>query len=707
MPQQLMKANCSGEMNSAKTAQFAAPALSPDEVQQAIALVCGANRIVAKSLQFVFARLIRHPEHWLREARRVDRVGFSARYAAGQFLRVLDQPGNLALVQHADGLFFLLLRKENRWSVINADGETAGVATDIADERFVEAVVLRAPLGDDGRKQETSASTLTALWPLLRASWAEIGLASLFVNAGQLLLPLFSMLVYDKVVSNGVFETLWALVFGMMIYLLTDLGMRLVRALATERIGTDLTLFGDENLWHRLMLQTDFPAGGVARFLTLYRDLALSRDFVSSGYLLSIADLPFLALYLTVIGIVAWPLLLVALVLVCIYAALGFWLQVRANRLGREAEKATTTKLTWMGEMLASFDVARTVPGAGLLLRHWRELSDGAANRDGERRLAAGYLTMTSVIMQTFSTVAMLAAGAYLIDARQLSVGGLIACNILASRAMGGVASFFMVIGKWQDFRRAAQRLEKSLAPPDDRRFVPRADTPGHVSLIALSKRYEGRPPALDQVTLSFRPGERVALLGRPGAGKTTLLRCVAGLCTPSSGQILIDGLSLADIAHVDRARWLAWKSQDPALFAGTLEENIRVALGRGDEKRFAQALWASSLEDELVAGRMNLGMTLQERGANLSGGQRQKVALARAFVQPARILLLDEPTLGLDPDGERRLAERLPQLIDGETLLLMTTHSAILLSMSDRVVALDAGRVIADGPREKIVQIH
>jgi ATP-binding cassette subfamily B protein/ATP-binding cassette subfamily C protein LapB len=206
-------------------------------------------------------------------------------------------------------------------------------------------------------------------------------------------------------------------------------------------------------------------------------------------------------------------------------------------------------------------------------------------------------------------------------------------------------------------------------------------------------------------VSFSVIPGERIALLGRPGAGKTTLLRCLAGLCRPDTGQILVDGLALDDIARFDRMRWMAYKSQDPSVFAGTLEDNLRIA-GCKDNSRFSEAIWASGLENEFSSGRMSLGMQLDERGNNLSGGQRQKVALARALAQPSRILLLDEPTLGLDPESERMLADRLPKLLDGNSLLLMTTHSAIMLDTVQRIIALDGGRVVADGPREKLVKI-
>lgn len=690
---------------------ISAPALQPlhDQWLERHALLtaaerlCGANRPSALALRQILKRLVAQPDSWPAQARRLDRVGFSARHLAAPLRRVLELPGDLAVVQLRGDTFLLLHRNQQRWQVIGADGEVAVDVPDPAGDAFVEAVVLRMPLA---KLKIEGLASLAALWPALRAAWAEVGLASLLVNAGQLLLPLFAMLVYDKVLSNGVFETLWALVIGMTLYLATDAGMRIVRAWSTERIGDELTRRSDETLWHRLTSQVDTPAGGFARFLSNYRDLALSRDFVSSTYLLGLADTPFLVLYLLVVGIIAWPLLIVAALLVSLYALIGLLIQARTNRLGKEAERYNTRKLAFMGEVLGALDVARTVPGAGIFLRRWRELSDRSAGIDGQRRLSTHHLNTLSAAMQTFSTVVMLAAGAYLIEARMLSVGGLIASNLLASRAMGLVASLFMVAGKWQDFQRAAARMESSLEATVEKECIPRPSTAGHIAVIGLGKHYTGRPAALESVSFSVAPGERVALLGRPGAGKTTLLRSLAGLCRPDAGQILVDGLALDDIARLDRARWLAWKSQDPAVFAGSLEDNLRIAGGEADGKRLSQALWASGLQDELQSGRMTLGMHLDERGGNLSGGQRQKVALARAFAQPSRILLLDEPTLGLDPDSERLLAERLPKLLADDAVLIMTTHSIIMLGMVERVIAMDGGRLVADGPREKLVRV-
>ncbi len=687
-------------MNDSQTPPVVATAslLSATAVLKAAATLVDCDRtapLLRKGLRF----LLNH-DAWPEAVSRLESLGLAVQHGQAPLNELLELPGELILLRREAGAYALLHRQQQRWLYLDANGEPLPLAVETDDATPLEAMVFTLP------RSGGSFSSLAALWPELRAAWAEVGGASLFVNAGAVMLPMFAMLVYDKIALNGLFETLWALVIGMCIYLLTDTAMRQVRSWTTERISTSLTRRSDETLWSRLLAQVELPPGGFPRFISNYRDLTLSRDFVSSSYLLAIADIPFLLLYLAVIGTVSWPMMLVVLVLIAIYATGGLLLQRRQILLAKEAEIQNTQKLTFMGEALNNLDVVRTTPGAGSFLRSWRTLVDQSSRADAQRRLAMQHSGMFNSFMQTTTSVVVLTVGVYLIYAQRLSTGGLIACNLLAGRSMGLVASFYNVIAKWQDFTRSAGRMEKSLEPVDEHACTPRPEVLGQIAVLKIDKHYPERPPALDQVSFNVAPGERIALLGRPGAGKSTLLSCLAGLCRTDGGQIQVDGLDLEDIARFDRVRWLAYKGQDPAVFAGTLEDNLRIS-GCSDPERFKLALWASGLDTEFASGRMSLGMTLQERGCNLSGGQRQKVALARALAQPSRILLLDEPTLGLDPESERQFAERLPKLLDDSMVLVMTTHSPTMLQMVQRVIALEGGKVVADGPREKLVRMQ
>lgn len=676
--------------------------LKGQDLSGAVDALCGLNRAAASMLHVILKPFIGPETNWEVQASRFSRLGLSLNYMKGPLRDVLNIPGDLVLVRKTGNSYALLHFSEQRWFLIGKDGIALPEPVDADDAFPLEAVMLRIPFSQfklDG------LDSLVALWPELRAAWAEVGISSFYISAGQLLLPIFAMVVYDKIANNGLYETLWSLTIGMIIYLATDAAMRYVRSWSTERMGVNLTLRSDETLWRKLVSQVDLRPGGFARFLSNYRDLTLSRDFVSSSYLMSLADLPFMLLYLAVIAVLSWPLMVVVLVLVFLYSVAGLALHNRVKNYSKEAERNNTRKLSFMGEVLTCLDVTRTVPGADTFLRRWRDLADKSSRADANRRLATANLGMLSTFMVTFSSVTVLCAGVYLIQAQALSIGKLIACNLLANRAMALVASLFAVLGKWQDFQRSASHMEKSLEPVKEKEYVPRPAITGNLSIIDIGKQYEGRPAALEKICFSVVPGERIALLGRPGAGKTTLLRCLAGLCRPDSGQILIDGLDLDDISRFDRMKWMTYKSQDPAVFAGTLEDNLRVS-GCKDNARLSEAIWASGLDLEFKSGRMSLGMQLDERGSNLSGGQRQKIALVRAFAQPSRIVLLDEPTLGLDPESERMLAARLPKLLDSSSILIMTTHSSIMLNTVDRIIALDGGCIVADGPREKLIKI-
>ncbi|MCB5185935.1 ATP-binding cassette domain-containing protein [Methylobacillus gramineus] len=558
-----------------------------------------------------------------------------------------------------------------------------------------------------------------SLWLLLKSQWLEVGLSSLLINSGQILLPLFSMLVYDKIVSNGVFETLWALVIGMMIFIALDVGMRVTRNWTVERVAADMARKTDEGLWHKLLADRDMPAGGVATFLAHYRDLTNALNFVSSTYLLAIADLPFYLLYMLVIGFIAWPVMILVGVLTLLYAGIGYLLQLQTLRLNRETEHKSTQRMAYIGEVLQGMEIVRTVPGVTGLLQGWRTQSETVSELEAARRLSASHSNTLSAGMMTFTTVSVLALGAYLIEARTLSVGGLIACSLLAARAMMLVTSLYLVLGKWEDFTRSAKRMDGLLesgkeaqgisneveqSAPHASFAVSKPQAKGDITLLRLTKRYPDRPAALENVTLNIVSGEKIGLLGRPGAGKTTLLKAIAGLSIVDEGEVLIDGYELHAISPADRAKWMAYKPQDPVLFAGTLEANLLLAGVKPQSERMEQALWASGLDEELRQGRLTLTMAIADRGSNLSGGQRQKVALARAFAQQSSILLLDEPSLGLDPEGEQLLATRLPQLV-GNGNLIMISHSAAMMSAVQRIVAMDGGKIVADGTKEKLLR--
>ncbi len=562
----------------------------------------------------------------------------------------------------------------------------------------------------------------TALWPLVRQLWrgrvASLSAAGLLINLGMLVMPLFAMLVYDKVVHNGIFETLWALSLGVVLWLGIELVLRSMRARQVERLAVALDEQVDERLFAQLIQPTGrggAQPGMAARFLTLYRDLNGARDFFSSTYLLALADLPFVLLTWLVIGLIAWPLLVVLAVWTAVYVGLGLMLKGKAQAKARQLAKLQTHKLALLTDALSSLDALRTSEsGAHYAARFKAAASAHSAESSALRleQVAHSHLTQAIYLL---SYVSLLAAGAYLVFGQVITTGALIAVSMLSGRTLGAVGMALITAGRWDELKQSLQALAPYVSEQPERTDTLRrpADVvQGRLDVVAAAHQYTstpGAPPVdvLRELSLSFAPGERVGLLGRPGSGKTTLLRILAGAMCPTRGEVRVDHLGLLATHAGDRGQWLGFKSQDSVLLAGTVESNILLnlpasATPQARQQALDHALFFSTLDGDLAANRLSLSQPVEEYGANLSGGQRQKLALARTLATHPRILLLDEPSNGLDPESEKALAERLGQL-KGVTLV-MATHSATMLSLTERIVALDNGRLIADGPTHKLV---
>ena len=609
------------------------------------------------------------------------------------------QPGELLLIKLATGGYHLLTRQhQDHWLGLSAEGTRHPVES-LSLAPGAEAILIRIP--EDVRSTLPKSAKGYLRW-LMTEAWAEVGVASVLVNAGQILLPLFSMLLYNKIINNGVFATLWALAIGMLIYIATDAALRAIRAWAVERLAADLAHRDDLRLWHRLLQPANQINTSLAALLSQYRDLSLGREFISATYLLAMADIPFILLYVLVITLIAWPLGLLTLLLAGIYLLFSLELQRQLTQASRESEQAMTRKMSMLGSLFSVLDLLKTTSHQHHLRRRWIDLGTHASAIESRRRLLQGTTVIAANVMVPFTTVAILVLGAYLIEWQVSNIGALIACSMLASRCLATVSSLFTVLAKWEDFERAATRFEQGFTAAENTQGSKLAMpvVSGQIQVNGVSKQYPERPPVLAEVSLSIQAGEHIALLGKPGAGKTTLLRCMAGLLSPDHGRILFDGAAVNEIEPRDRNRWLVFKGQEAAIFAGTLADNLQAET----PELLARALWLSGLDEEIRQGRLTLGTVLLDHGDNLSGGQRQKVALARTFARNGSIYLLDEPTAGLDPDTERLFAQRLKEGLPQATLL-MITHSPHVIETVSRLIVLDNGKIVADGPREKLLQ--
>mgnify|MGYP000491692176 CR=1 FL=1 len=572
---------------------------------------------------------------------------------------------------------------------------------------------------------------------VLRGRLGWLTLSSFFINLGVFVPSLFGMLVYDKVVHNGVFETLWALAIGVGLYLAIELCLRTLRVRDIERVAMAVDQLIDQRLFAALLqpsARSGAQPGMAARFLTLYRDLASARDFFSSQYLLAMADVPFLVLVLLVIGVIAWPLLMVVLVWVGLYVLVGQWLKDRTLAQTRQVNTEQASKLALLTDTLSSLDTLRTSHAGSRMKQRFESTSQELARSSSSLRLSVVLQTHWQMAVSLLSYISLLVVGAYLIFGQHITVGALIAVSMLSGRTLATVGQVLLALGRWTELRQSMTQLapylqaeagqgdalpaasaasaSQTTSAPSGSAVIetlrrPAGTVRGHIATHQLVHRYANGQTALRELNLTIQPGERVGLLGRPGSGKSTLLRILAGAIQPMQGEVRVDHAKLHSIAAHDRVTWLAFKPQEAPLMAGTLESNILLNLpdDATPQERMdalAHAVYMSALDVDLASGALRLDLPIEEYGANLSGGQRQKVALARTLATRPRLLLLDEPTTGLDTETEKTIVERLAALTD--VTLIMVTHSAAALAITERLVVLDHGQLLADGPTAKLL---
>jgi len=529
-------------------------------------------------------------------------------------------------------------------------------------------------------------------------------LGGVITNLLALALPLFGAFVYDKVLGNGVSDTLWAVSVGVLLAIAMDYLARALRIQLIERIAVTTERDIDRALFANLLRKSGTPPP-VGLVLDKYKQLLASRDFVSSTYLMAATDLPFVLLFLGAIALVSGPLVLIPLLVGGLTIALNLAMSVPAREYESLARHAGEQRVSLLADTLMGREVVVTTGLRGELAHRWRRIGDAAAAASGRARF---WNTMANSIIISASSLAygaILVGGSYMVDAHLLTSGGIMAASMLTSRSMATMTSVTLLTTRLGEFRRALRELDQVLpagAQPDTE--INPSDPSGQIQLVGLRWRPAADArPVLDGLNLRITPGEIVGLAGLPGAGKTTLMRLIAGVERPSEGQVLLDMIPVQHWDPRQRARAIGYKTQDALLFDGTLASNIKSGNTQASAEQMTEALARSGLRQAIERGELTLATQVGPRGNRLSGGQRQMVALARALLGDPPILLLDEPSTGFDAQLERSLADYIGGLA-GKRTVLVSSHSRTLLTVCTRIIVLNQGRVGADGPREKVL---
>ena len=519
----------------------------------------------------------------------------------------------------------------------------------------------------------------------------------------------YSLQVYDRVIPMQAHSTLMALSIGVGIAVIFEFIIKQVRSLMVDRgckaIEEELS---DVFFGRMLDIRMEARPSSVGSFAAQVRQFELVRSFMTSSTVFLIADLPFCLLFVGVIAVIGGMLATIPLLLLPLVMAASVWLNWRIRRLARAQLYDARQK---NGLLIDAIDGIESVKAAGAewkMMARWRELTASASSLELDTRHLSATSAHFAQFLQQLSYVAIIGVGAWMTGQGMITMGALIACSILSNRALAPITQIATLVTQWQHAQEALKGLDEMMKLPVEhvpgKQAIIPATCAGELRLENAGFSFNDRLPALQPLNLRLGAGERVAIIGPVGSGKSTLIRLLSGLYRPSEGKVFLDGVDMALIAPEFLHEHIGYLPQDVRLLRGTLRDNLVLGLAPPADGEILRAAALTGLDRVIAAHPLGLDLPISEGGRGLSGGQRQLVGLTRLLIANPTILLLDEPTAAMDGDLEAAVMQQVFGGLPADTTLIVITHKASLLRMVSRIVVLDQGRVVLDGPRAEVL---
>lgn len=545
---------------------------------------------------------------------------------------------------------------------------------------------------------------------LSRGIYFEVLVASLLINLFALTSPLFIMNVYDRVVPNNATETLWVLASGVFIIILFDLLMKLLRGYFIDVAGKRADVLLSAKTFARVMdIKLDQRPKQIGSFASNLQEFDTFREFFTSTTLTTLIDLPFVILFLLIVYSIGGPIALVPLVAIPLVVIVGLAIQKPLQALINDSFAFSAKKHALLIEALSALDAIKSNRAEGVIQKRWETFTGQLARLSLKSRLLTMIAINFSQILQQLCTVCVVVMGVYLIMAGELSVGGLIACTILTGRCLAPMGQIAGILTRYQHSVAAYQSIDRMMKLPVERpegkNFLHRSKLTGSVEFRDVVFAYPGQSsPAIKKISFSIQPGEKVGMVGKMGSGKTTIQRLCMGFHSPAEGTVLLSQTDIQQLDPQDIRRNAIYVSQDVQLFSGTIRENIALGAPLATDDEIRRAAELSGLLEFINLHPEGFDLQVGERGSLLSGGQRQALALARSLINEAPLLLLDEPTSGMDSTAELGFKQHL-EAFSGDKTLLLITHKPSMLTLVDRLIVVNDGQIVADGKRDEVLK--
>ncbi|WP_315811628.1 type I secretion system permease/ATPase [Bradyrhizobium sp. SZCCHNR2028] len=542
------------------------------------------------------------------------------------------------------------------------------------------------------------------------ANYGHVAIAAFIVNILALAAPLFTMSVYDRVIPNGAIPSLVALGIGLLLAIGFDFLLKVVRSRIIDMTGKKIDVVLAANIFEHVMsLKMDKRPPSVGILANQLRDFDSVREFFTSGTVVSATDMLFAVVFIIVLFIIAGPIAWIPLLMLPVMIAVGLLIQRPLERAMRQMQAQSAARHGILVESLNGMETVRAVAGESRVQTVWeRSVAAQARSSEDVQFWASMAMTAASVASQ-FCSLLLVVVGVFLILDGKLSVGALVAANMLSGRVLGPIAGIAGLMTRFTQTTSALRSIDRLMSMdrerPPEKIYVAREINQGRIQFKNVSFSYPGsQTKALDNVSFDIKPGEKIGIIGRVGSGKTTVGRLATAFYPPTEGSILIDGIDIQQYDPADLRAGIGFVLQDTDLFYGKLRDNITLGRPAATDEEVLEAARLAGVETFIAGHPQGYEMMIAEGGRSLSGGQKQAIGLARVLIRKPRVLFLDEPTAHFDVRSEGEFLERLKSLAKGEMSIIVSTHRPSLLSLVDRILVFDSGKIVADGPTAQIL---
>ncbi|MEK6658180.1 MAG: type I secretion system permease/ATPase [Campylobacterota bacterium] len=540
--------------------------------------------------------------------------------------------------------------------------------------------------------------------------YTDVVIASFLINLFVMATPIFTLNVYDRVVPNNAMDTLWVFATGIVVIYIFDIALKFLRSYFLENAAKKSDVIMSSMIYeHVLNLKLASKPRSVGSFASNLKDFDSIRGFFTSSSIATIIDLPFTLIFLFITYIIGGWLIAIPIMSALIIIIYSVIIEKPMRHSVQNTYEASAHKNSVLIESLTALETIKALGISGQYQWKWEEATGDVAQKGLKSKILSNSIsTFVNFIVQ-LNSIALVIGGVYAIGEKSLTMGGLIAVVMLGSRMLAPLGQVAALIANFQQTKTAYDAINNimklSVEREEAKNFVQRPSFKGKIEFRHVSFIYPNTDnKILDDVSFIINPGESVGIIGANGSGKTTIEKLVLGLYEPTDGSILIDGIDIKQIDPADLRQNISYVPQDVILFQGTLKENVVLRSPGASDEDILTVARLSGISDFVDIHPMGYDMPIGERGDGLSGGQKQSISIARAFIHQAPIILLDEPTNSMDSTHKTNFIKSLIDYKKDHTMLLIS-HKNVLLALTQRLILLDRGRVILDGTHDDVIR--